>query len=98
MSSGHGKRDERLAHLVCVSCGHQLDSALDASDGDNTPSDGAVSVCIACGGIAIFASQDDGTFQLRGLSPQERMSLIAQSPDLRRLLAIRARIMGETID
>lgn len=60
----------------CLSCGKELDAVTSVNDGD-TPGPGAVTVCLACGHIAIFA--DDLT--LRAPTREEELG-IAGNPDI----------------
>lgn len=83
---------ERFAH-PCPTCGHPNDAAANVDGSPDRPDDGDVSICWTCGALAIFCRGPFG-LSTRAPTPAERDELITR-PDVRKGLAIRARMRGD---
>ena len=81
----------RIEATPCPTCGKLLDAATPATDPGTRPSPGDISVCIYCGGLGMYIA--GSPVGVRALTPQERDEVITQSPDIRRILAIRAHVV-----
>lgn len=65
---------------TCPTCGYRMDAHSAVGTEDATPTDGNLSVCIACGSLAIYASVL-GTLTLRQPTAEEREEAL-QDPTL----------------
>jgi len=83
--------DSTPIEATCATCGKALDAASPSLDPASRPRPGDISVCIYCGTLGMYTQ---GTpMGVRALTPMEHDEVISQSSDVRRILAIRARIV-----
>lgn len=63
--------------VVCPTCGYKMDGHSAVGEEDAVPSAGALSICIACGALAVY--QDVlGALHLRQPTGEEREAALAQ--------------------
>jgi hypothetical protein len=75
----------RVPFTVCPECGHKLDSAT--SYQNRKPIEGAISVCVGCGGLAVF----NADWTLRALTPEEKREVSMQPHITEMQILIRGR-------
>lgn len=73
---------------TCLSCGTRLDGATGIQDPRNRPSGGMLSICMYCGGLAMY--QDD--LSLRALTDDEMAELQADEKVWRQVTVARKAI------
>lgn len=78
----------------CPACGYKFDAATGLGT-DDAPDGGAVSICLACGALGIYAVVL-GVLTVRATTPDEHEELI-QDDNIRRALAVRARTVGDEL-
>ena len=84
----------RYPQQACPSCGYKFDAATGLNGADR-PSEGAVSICLACGSLGIF-TYVLGQLTVRAATPAEHDELIGD-PFIRRALATRAATVGDDL-
>lgn len=72
--------------IPCQRCGYRFDATTCTTDAALLPADGDLSICLACGELAIFAEGPDG-LTLRPATADERADALCDDSIVRVLLA-----------
>ena len=80
----------------CLACGYLLEESTALSNLTKAdPEDGDISICLACGVLAVF---EDGPLGLRRrLATPAEQDELREDPDIRRALAVRAARIGDSL-
>ena len=78
-----------LFPATCPICGYQVDAHSAVGEHDAIPSDGAISICIACGEPSVFTAVLGGALALRRPTPAERDDILRDDTVISVMLAHR---------
>lgn len=80
--------------IHCPACGY-LSDATSGLGHSHAPSEGAVTICLACGALGFYALAL-GRLTIRAATPAEH-DVLVEDPRIRLTLALRARTVGDDL-